>query len=42
MNQIIAICAIFVLCLSGVAIMFDTSRTGKEERIIIIGHSGIG
>jgi len=42
MNQIIAICAIFVLCLSGVAIMFATSRTGKEERIIIIGHSGIG
>ncbi len=42
MNQLIAIAAIFVLCLAGVAIMFASSRTGKEERIIIIGNSSIG
>ncbi|MEQ8226220.1 MAG: protein kinase, partial [Candidatus Eremiobacterota bacterium] len=42
MNQLIAIGAIFVLCLIGVAIMFATSRSGKKERIIITGNDRIG
>ncbi|MEQ8187144.1 MAG: serine/threonine-protein kinase [Candidatus Eremiobacterota bacterium] len=40
MNQLIAIGAICLLCLAGVAIMFATSRGGGMERVIVIGGNG--
>jgi len=40
MNQLIAIGAVILLCLAGVGILFATSRTGKQERVIIIGDRG--